>query len=323
MVFVSSFLLVNALEWLGERLRLGSSFVGAILSPLFTSLPELIIILIAILSGVSATGSEIGIGTIFGEPFMVSSLSYGLLGMAAIVSYSITRKRAIPDLAVHKTLAIPFATMIILFPLTLIPGFVRPGPVRYVFGVFFLAAFIVYVYLMYRRKASELIDESDELIIGRRLPKSPAYQNAAVVVQSLAAIALLYFGSRYLVSSVAMLATDINVSALGLAMLVVPAATALPETIAALIWTHRGKDTLAVGSLVGEKVLYCTFYPGLGLFLTSWNLDVHAVFSVGATTAVSVVMLYFILKQRLPRLVLMTGFVAFVAYAIIVLGFRI
>jgi cation:H+ antiporter len=87
LVFVASLLFINALEWLGHHLKLGSSFVGAILSPLFTSLPELIVILIAIFSKIGETGSEIGIGTIFGEPFMVSSLSYGLVGIAVITLY--------------------------------------------------------------------------------------------------------------------------------------------------------------------------------------------------------------------------------------------
>src|ERR1035437_10428541 len=92
LVFISSLLFVNALEWLGHHLKLGSSFVGAILSPLFTSLPELIVILIAIFSGMGQSGPEIGIGTIFGEPFMASSLSYGLVGVAVILGYLAHRR---------------------------------------------------------------------------------------------------------------------------------------------------------------------------------------------------------------------------------------
>jgi len=40
---------------------------------------------------------------------------------------------------------------------------------------------------------------------------------------------------------------------MGLAIIVVPAATAVPETASALIWGFRGKDTLSLASLVGEK----------------------------------------------------------------------
>lgn len=138
LVFIASLLFVNALEWAGHRLKLGSSFVGAILSPLFTSLPELIVILIALFSNLGEAGQEIGIGTIFGEPFMVSSLSYGLVGIAVVIGY-FAKKRANITLAVDKTLAIPFIFIIILFPLALVPGYVHLAWVRHLFGVLFWA----------------------------------------------------------------------------------------------------------------------------------------------------------------------------------------
>ena len=103
----------------------------------------------------------------------------------------------------------------------------------------------------------------------------------------------------------------------------VPAATAIPETSSALIWGYRGKDTLSVGSLVGEKILYSTFYPGMGLLLTSWVLDIHAYMSVAATTVISLILLFYIRRQRLPWYGLCFGLFFFVAYAVMVLGFRI
>ena len=106
-------------------------------------------------------------------------------------------------------------------------------------------------------------------------------------------------------------------------MIIIPAATAIPETITALIWGYRGKDTLSIGSLVGEKILYSTFYPALGLFLTSWVLDIHAVFSVIVTTIISLILLYFILKRRLPWYGLFFGFILFVVYGVLVFVVRI
>ena len=322
LVFIASLLFVNALEWLGHHLKLGSSFVGAILSPLFTSLPELIVILIAIFSKMGETGSEIGIGTIFGEPFMASSLSYGLLGIAVIIGY-LMKKRASTTLVIDKTLSLPYIFIIIVFPLTLIPGFVNITWLRYFFGVFFLAVFIFYMQLMYRKRTAELMEESEELTFARVVPESPSYQRIALVAQILIAVALLYFGSRYLVSSVATIAQRIDVSPLGLAMIVIPTATVIPETITALIWGYRGKDTLSIGSLVGEKILYATFYPALGLFLTSWVLDIHAGFSVAVTTIISLLLLYFILKRRLPWYGLCFGFIFFIIYGILVFVFKI
>jgi cation:H+ antiporter len=322
LVFISSLLFVNALEWLGHHLKLGSSFVGAILSPLFTSLPELIVILIAIFSGMGQSGPEIGIGTIFGEPFMASSLSYGLVGIAVILGY-LAHKRAGTGMTVGRTLAFPYICIIILFPLTLVPGFVHLTWLRYGFGFLFLAVFLFYMQLMYRKRMVESIEESEELFFARWAPESLFYQRMALAGQILAGVIILFFGSRYLVSSVAAIAQGIDVSPLGLAMIFIPAATAIPETITAIIWAYKGKDTLSIGSLVGEKILYATFYPALGLFLTSWVLDIHAVFSVIVTTLISLILLYFILKGRLPWYALFSGFFLFVIYAILVFVLRI
>ena len=162
------------------------------------------------------------------------------------------------------------------------------------------------------------MEESEDLTFARLGPKSPSFQRIALVTQILLAAVLLYFGSRLLVSSVDTISQRINVSPLGLAMIIIPAATAIPETITAIIWGYRGKDTLSIGSLVGEKILYATFYPALGLFLTSWVLDINAVFSVVVTTIISLFLLYFILKRRLPWYGLCFGFILFVVYSILV-----
>jgi cation:H+ antiporter len=321
-VFIASLLFVNALEWLGNRLKLGSSFVGAVLSPLFTSLPELIVILIAIFSDIGEAGQEVGIGTIFGEPFMASGLSYSLVGVAVVIGY-FTKKRASTTLVVDKTLSIPYIFIIVLFPLALIPGFVHVLWLKYLFGVGFLAVFIFYMRLMYRRRTAELIEEVEDLTFERLAPPMRSRPAVMVGLQLSVSVALLYFAARYLVSSVVTISQEINVSPLGLAMIVIPAATALPETMTALIWGYRGRDTLSIASLVGEKALYSTFYPALGLFLTSWLLDVHAVYSVIATTVVSLVLLYYVRKQRLPWYTLFVGFAFFIGYAALIFAFRI
>jgi cation:H+ antiporter len=321
-VFIASLLFVNAVEWLGNRLKLGSSFVGAVLSPIFTSFPELLVILIAIFSDIGAAGQEVGIGTIFGEPFMASGLSYSLVGVAVVIGY-FTKKRTGTTLVVDKTLAIPYIFIVILFPLALIPGFVHIAWLKYLFGAGFFVGFVFYMRLMYRRRTAEQIEEVEGLTFARLVRGARANTRAVLVVQLSVAVALLYFGARFLVSSVVTISQGISISPLGLAMIVIPVATALPETVTALIWGCRGKDTLSIASLVGEKALYATFYPALGLFLTSWVLDIHAVYSVIATTVVSLVLLYYVRRQRLPWYALFFGFAFFIGYAVLIFVFRV
>ncbi len=234
LVFIAAVLFVNAIEWVGFRLRLGGSFVGAIIAPLFTSIPEMTVFLVAVFAYKGAAGQEIGLGTLFGQPFMASSLSYGLVGIAALIGF-LVKRRSNTTLAIDKTLAIPYTFITILFPLTLVPAFWHASAVKPIFGAIFLGAFVYYVWLMYRRKETELIEEASDPYFGKVLPKSGSGKIAAALIQLIVAVALLYYGSEQLVGSVDKISQGIGISALGVALIIVPAATAIPETTSALI----------------------------------------------------------------------------------------
>lgn len=317
-VFVSALLFVNSIEFLGSRYNIGGSFVGTILSPVVTSLPELIVLLIAIFGLGGISGSSIAVGTIFGQPFMASSLSYGLIGLAALIGYSV-KSREHNFLEVSKTLVIPFIFVTILFPLTLIPSLIGIDILRYLFGIFFLVAYIGYVTLMYRRKTSEPIENASEPYICVICPP----RTAGGFIQLAISVAVLYFGADLLVRLVNQIAIASGFSLMGLAIILVPAATAVPETSSALIWAFRGKDTLSIGSLVGEKVLYTTLFPGLGLMLTTWVLDIHVYLAVLGTTIVSLMMLLLISRRRIHWYALTLGLIFFVAYASLTFGLRV
>ncbi|AEA47189.1 sodium:calcium antiporter [Archaeoglobus veneficus] len=314
-VFVAAFLFVNAIEYLGCRLRLGGSFVGATLAPLFTSLPELTVFLVAVFSGVES-GEEIGIGTIFGQPFMASSLSYGLVGIAAFIGYYLGR-RDNATLEIDRSLILPYVFITILFPLTLVPAFLPST--RHLFGIFFLGTFVFYMWVMYARRKAGSIEDAEIPYFCKVVP----HPFASGIIQLVAAVFLLYYGSESLVSAVDTIARGAGISPMGLALIIIPATTAIPETASALIWGYRGRDTLSLGSLVGEKILYSTFYPGIGLLITSWTLDIHVYLSVLTTTLVSFILLYFISKERVPWYWLCTGLFFFVGYAVLVFMFHI
>jgi len=312
-VFIAALLFVNAIEYFGCRFKWGGSFVSATLAPLFTSLPEMIVFLVAVFGYGGISGEEIGVGTIFGQPFMASSLSYGLVGVVVLVGYKL-RTRGDTVLEVSKNLVIPYAFISLLFPATIIPAIFRSDFVRYAFSMIFLCSYFVYIILMYRSRRAEVIEDAEEPYICKFI-RHPVVGGA---IQLLAAVVLLYYSSSQMVASVDGLAKGTGISPLGLAIILIPAATAIPETTNALIWGYRGKDTMSIGSLVGEKILYATFYPGLGLLLTTWILDVYAYLSVVACVVVSLVLLYYILKQRVPWYGLLIGLIFFIGYVALI-----
>jgi cation:H+ antiporter len=317
-VFISALLFVNSIEFLAFQYNIGGSFLGATVSPLFTSLPELIVLLVAIFGLGGATGSAIGIGTVFGQPFMASSLSYGLVGVVALIGFSL-KKRGTNFLQVSKTLAIPFIFVTVLFPLTLLPSLISGNYVRYFLGTVFFLSYFGYISLMYKRRTLDSIENAADPYFSRISP----YKISGGLAQLAISVVILYFGADQLVTLVSQIATGLAISPMGLAIIVVPAATAIPETASALIWGFKGKDTMSIASLVGEKVLFSTLFPGFGLILTAWVLDIHAYLSVLVTSIVSLLMLFFIARRKIPWYGLTVGLLFFMAYAVAILFLRI
>jgi cation:H+ antiporter len=300
-VFLSSLLFVNAIEYASHMMKWPHSFTGAIVSPLFTSIPESIIFVVAVFVRRGVTGSEIGLGLIFGEPFMISSIAYFLIFVSMMVS-ALAAGRRLAGFAVDRTLRIPFFFVLLLFPLTLIPGIFDAVPVRYATGAFFLALYAVYVSSVRKQGSFEPSDVPD-----RPYFKMFGDSNGLVLLQLIVSAILLYYGAGLMVSAISGISTASGISALAVSILIIPVATAIPETLSAMIWAYRGKNSLAIGSVVGEKVLYATFYPGIAMFLVPWDLDIQVYISVLATTAVSAVMLAFMRKGKMSPYALLAG----------------
>ena len=88
-IVLSCVLFTNAIEFLGNKLKLGNNATGSILAVIGTGLPELVVPIIAIL-GINFSNlkvdvaHEIALGAILGSPFMLSTLALFLLGIVLI-----------------------------------------------------------------------------------------------------------------------------------------------------------------------------------------------------------------------------------------------
>ncbi|MEI6621589.1 MAG: sodium:calcium antiporter, partial [Actinomycetes bacterium] len=71
---------VNAIEWLGVRLQLGTIAVGSVLAAIGTALPESVVTLVAVTRSDSPESKQIGIGAALGGPLVLSTIAYGVTG---------------------------------------------------------------------------------------------------------------------------------------------------------------------------------------------------------------------------------------------------
>ena len=88
-ILVSAEIFTNALEHLGEKLKISEGVTGSIFAAIGTALPETLVPLLALLSshGDAKTNHDVGVGAILGAPLMLStSVSYTHLTLPTICS---------------------------------------------------------------------------------------------------------------------------------------------------------------------------------------------------------------------------------------------
>ncbi len=309
---LGSLLFTDAVELLAIRFNLTTSITGAVISPLLTSLPELFVFITAVFINGSKAGENVGLGTVIGEPFMASTLIYPLLIIASLVGYLTKRRK---DCVLHpgRELVLPFLVVTLLFPLVALPDLLSAIVLRYVVGALLILFYFVYVALSTKMgsRLSEIVDDVPHLTL-LRLIKS---ERIALAFQLLVSVIMIAFGSRFLVSGVISLSRHLGVSAQAVSIVIVPSVAALPESLTGLIWAYRGRDTLAIASIVGEKVLYSTFYPGLAAFTVHVKLELCSLYCILVTVLISLLMLYYVYRGRVgfeAALIGLTGYAVYI-----------
>src|SRR5665647_1924402 len=89
-IYLACELFVNAVEWLGVRLKMGTLAIGTVLAAIGTALPESVVTLVAVTMGHSSASKDIGVGAAMGGPLVLATIAYGVTGWMLI-----RRKRAL------------------------------------------------------------------------------------------------------------------------------------------------------------------------------------------------------------------------------------
>jgi len=272
LVFMAAQAFTNSLEFLGERLGVSEGVTGSIFAAVGTALPETIVPIVAILAGGAAqhVNEEVGMGAILGAPFMLATLSLGVMGLFA------AGKRGWTDTLQPEISGIKrdIRTFLCAFLLVVMAAFMPETWPHELIAIILVILYFFYVLITIRASAS-LVDnghatEADQpLYLGRILPARPW----VAVLQLLAGLAILIWGARLFVDGAEQLSRILGVSALVVSLLIVPIATELPEKVNSVIWIRRGRDTLAFGNITGAMVFQGTMIPAIGMLLMPWRFE--------------------------------------------------
>jgi cation:H+ antiporter len=279
-VLAGALLFTNAVEWIGHRLEVGVGAVGSLLAAVGTAMPETLIAIVALIS--AEKGSEdVAVGAIVGAPFLLGTLAMGLVGLFAYL-YRDKRDQGL-ELTVHQpTLERDLLFFLVLFAIAGALAWGPPAPLRIGVGIAFLVAYLGYIALTLKGGGEMQSEESlNPLIFERRSERREDPSLLLCVVQLLVGLGAMVGAAHLFVEELLSLAKGIGAEPLVLALILAPLATELPEKVNSFFWVREGKDALALGNITGAMVFQSMIPVGIGLIFTSWELNWHAVLSIG------------------------------------------
>lgn len=271
-ILAAAEIFTNALEHLGERLKISEGVTGSLFAAVGTAMPESMVPLVAIFAGTrdQHVNEEIGVGAILGAPLMLSTLTLFLMAL------SVVGKRGLdghlnPE---RRGLRRDLHFFLVAFGFSLLAMFM-PHDTHLARGVLAIAlVFVYFIYVMMTlRVSAQLVAEGHgteahgEMYLCRLgLPDGWP----VLITQIVIGFGLLIGGAKGFVHSVHEIAPMIGLAPLVLSLLIIPVATELPEKVNSILWIRRHKDTLAFGNITGAMVFQGTLLPAIGIMLTPW-----------------------------------------------------
>ena len=200
--------------------------IGLTIVSLGTSAPEIVVSVIASLSG----SGELAVGNALGSNITNTGLVLGVtLIIKAISVEAATTRRELPQMLGATLLA--GALMI-------------DGDLSMLDGLVLLSALTVFLFLLSKRNSGQ----DSEL-------QEPASTSAGVAwLKFLGGLTLLVISSRVLVIGAVNIATTLGVSELIVGLTIVAIGTSLPELAASVMSAIKGHADIALGAIVGSNI---------------------------------------------------------------------
>lgn len=292
----------NALEHLGQRLKISEGVTGSLFAAVGTAMPEAMVPIVAILSTPDKPqlGEEVGVGAILGAPMMLSTLTLVLM------AYFASRKRGWRgEFKPEPTgLRRDLDWFLIAFGLACAAAFIphENAVVRGGMALILVLCYFIYIMLTIRA-SSKLVEEGHgtEADHPLYLTKLRLPENQITIVAQLAlGFLLIILGAKGFVHGVESLSEWLGVSALVLSLLIVPVATELPEKINSILWIRRGRDTLAFGNITGAMMFQGSLLPALGILMTPWEPRPEVVLGM-VLTLVATAYLWWMVRRGVLR----------------------
>jgi cation:H+ antiporter len=293
-IYIACEAFVNGVEWLGVKLDVGQTATGTVLAAFGTALPESVVTLVAAAFGKTTAQKDIGVGAALGGPLALSTVAYGVVAVMLLLNAKRLGRARNPVVEVDSArLRGDQLWFLAIFVVKVAVGVVA-FTWKPLLGFAFLAAYAVYTLQELRAEHGDV--EGLELEPLKLRPRDADPAMGWALLQSLAALAVIFIASRVFVGQLETLGSHLGMGPELTALLFSPIATELPETMNAVIWVRQGKERLALANISGAMMIQATVPTAFGLFWTPWLLQ-PPLLVAAVTTTVAIVYLQWIFRS--------------------------
>jgi len=293
--------LVSGSSSLAKRLGIPSLVIGLTVVAFGTSMPELVVNVIAAING----SGDIAFGNIIGSN--ISNILL-ILGITAIIIPLSFQKSTFYKEIPFSLLAI---LMVLIFVSTqFLDGFNLTKIFRFegLILIGFFAIFLYYVASLSKKKNSEF---SEEKIKDRSL--------FLTITMILGGLVALYFGGKWVVNGAVALATLFGLSEYFISLTIVAVGTSLPELVTSIVAALKKNADIAVGNIIGSNIFNIFWVLGLSAVITPITIPQNAIFDVLVLLITTVVLAFFVFvdkRYKLTRWEGITMVLMYIAYVI-------
>ena len=237
--------LINGATSLAKHLKVNDLVIGLTIVSFGTSMPELVVSLIASIKG----SSGIALGNVLGSNIANTLLILGV--SAIIVPLTVRRSTALSEIpySIIAALLLGF-----LANASFIETDTRLEITRFD-GVVFLIFFVFYIYYTFFISR----DREGENITSKYPDKGLNFS----IILIITGIIMLFLGGRWVINGAIKMASALGISEGIIGLTVVAVGTSLPELVTSAVAAYRKNMDIAVGNVIGSNIFNIVFILGI------------------------------------------------------------
>jgi len=290
--------LVDGSSSLAKKFKVPTLVIGLTIVAFGTSMPELIVNILASLKG----NGDIAFGNIVGSNIANILLILGITATIKLlkVQHSTTWKE-IPFSLLAAIVLLVFASTMFLDKLAISSILRFEGIIL----LLFFAIFLYYVIELARRNKSQMKDDKLEI---KKL------SSLKIFLYILGGLVALYFGGKLVVEGAVALARLFGMSEYFISLTIVAVGTSLPELVTSIIAALKGDSDMAIGNVVGSNIFNIFWILGVSALIAPITIPTFAIIDLLVLLGTTFLLFLFMFIGRKHELERWQGIVFILMY---------